>query len=104
MKGIYANNRQNITVRNCTIRGCREGIYFSNGAGHLIEDNRLDNNLYVGIDIEGDNDRVRRNAVYDTGGSSSDTSSYGIIADADVIVNTVAGVFAIGTNTFPTGI
>src|SRR4249919_326642 len=45
--GIFADTRLNITVRNCGIRGFYFGINLtgSGGAGHLVEDNRLDNNL-----------------------------------------------------------
>src|SRR5688500_8185831 len=52
--GIFANGRQNITVRNCTIRGFRDGIHLQGlgGSGHLIEDNQLDNNLVKGIMVE----------------------------------------------------
>jgi parallel beta-helix repeat protein len=102
--GILADTRQNITVRNCGIRGFYEGIYLVSGAGHLIEDNRLDNNLYVGINAQGDNIRVQRNRVYDTGGYPGNNNSVGIIVAADVIDNTVVGVFATATNSAANGI
>src|SRR5690606_11767906 len=65
-----------------------------NGAGHLVEDSRLDNNLAVGIYVVGSNNRVRRNAVYDTGGLTGNQDTYGIRADADVEDNVVSGLFA----------
>ena len=102
--GIHASNRQNASVRHCNIRGFRYGIDLEGGAGHLVEDNRLDNNLYTGIYVTGDNNRVRRNAVYDTGGYPAFDYSFGIQATADVIDNTVAGVFATATDTYPRGI
>src|SRR5690349_10351056 len=40
--GLYANTRFNVTVRHCNVRGFKYGIYFTNGGGHLIEDNSLD--------------------------------------------------------------
>jgi parallel beta-helix repeat protein len=102
--GVYADStRQNITVRNCGIRGFYKGIDLEGGAGHLVEDNRLDNNLSVGIYVAGDNNRVRRNAVYDTGGNATDTS-FGIFASAELVDNTVAGVFPVATNTNALGI
>ncbi len=77
------------------MRGFHAGInLYYGGAGHLVEDNRLDNNLFVGISVSGNNNRVRRNAVYDTGGAPGNSSICGIIASANVIDNTVAGVFA----------
>ena len=100
--GIFAYRRQNASVRHCAIRGFREGILLNGDAGHLVEDNRLDNNLWIGIRIYGENNRVRRNAVYDTGGGNP--SIFGIHVAADVIDNTVAGVFSTATNTYPTGI
>src|SRR5690606_3370431 len=48
-RGIQGHGRQNATVRHCNVRGFYYGIYISGGAGHLVEDNRLDNNLYFGI-------------------------------------------------------
>ena len=102
--GINADaTRQNITIRNCGIRGFYEGIDLKGGAGHLVEDNRLDNNLYVGIEVDGDNNRVRRNAVYDTGGYASG-ASFGIIASADVVGNIVSGVMPVAANTNSLGI
>lgn len=102
--GIEASNRQNAAVRHCTIRGFYKGIVLLGGAGHLVEDNRLDNNLRDGIRVTGDNNRVRRNAVYDTGGFPASDYSVGISAYADVIDNTVAGVFATAATTYPRGI
>lgn len=89
--GIHADDRLNITVRNCNIRGFRYGILISDGAGHLIEDNRLDSNRSRGIYVSGDNNTVRRNRVYDTGGNPALNTAYGITAEADVIDNLVSG-------------
>jgi len=102
--GINADStRQNITVRNCGIRGFYQGINLQGGAGHLVEDNRLDNNLYVGINVGGDNNRVRRNAVYDTGGYATG-AAVGIVASADVVGNIVAGVAPVAADTNSLGI
>ena len=103
--GIYAYGRQNITVRHCNVRGFHNGIDLSGGGGgHLIEDNRLDNNLYYGINVRGANNQVQRNRVFDTGGRPESSVSFGISGSADLIDNTVAGVFATATNTSPYGI
>src|SRR5690606_20448934 len=74
--GIYAPAKQSATVRHCNVRGFRTGISFLDtgthtGGGHLVEDNRLDNNLEYGIYVGGENSLVRRNRVYDTGGRST---------------------------------
>ena len=102
--GIHATDRQNITVRHCNVRGFLYGIDLYGGAGHLVEDNRLDNNLYIGIRVFGDNNRVRRNAIYDTGGLLERRTSWGIRAYAHVIENTVSGVFADGDVPYVVGI
>src|SRR5690606_4331398 len=93
--GIRATGRQNAVVRNCNVRGFLRGISLS-GAGHLVEDNRLDGNRYVGIEASGDNNLVRGNRVFDTGGTTAFTpvTSYGIFGTAMVLDNTVDGMDA----------
>jgi parallel beta-helix repeat protein len=103
-KGIYASNRQNATVRHCNVRGFRDGIALMNGAGHLIEDNRFDNNLEHGILVLGSDNTVRRNMVFSTGGAPGVTSPTAIQVYADVIDNTVSGVFGVTDNVQPYGI
>jgi len=102
--GISAVDRQNATIRHCNVRGFYSGIDLLGGAGHLVEDNRLDNNLRYGIHVIGDNGRVRRNAVYDTGGAAGVSTVTGIYAYADIVDNDVQGVFAETTPSWPTGI
>jgi parallel beta-helix repeat protein len=95
--GISASSRQNVTIRHCGIRGFQYGISVVGGGGHLVEDNRLDNNLSVGVYLYGsDNSVIRHNRVYDTGGYPINTNVYGIDAygnDAiEITDNIVAGV------------
>ncbi len=93
--GIYAHDRQNLTVRRCGVRGFRTGIRVNLGAGHSLEDNRLDNNLSYGIHATNvENSLVRNNRIYDTGGRLSGNSAYGIHASADIVGNTIAGLYA----------
>ena len=89
--GIAADDVLNATVRQCAIRGFFHGIRLT-GAGHLIEDNRLDGNLYIGIEMEGDDHLVRRNRVFETGGSAFAAEAFGIAGETDVVDNVVAGV------------
>jgi hypothetical protein len=93
--GVYAYNRQNATVRHCNIRGFYVGVALSgsSGAGNLVEDNRLDNNLYTGISVDGDHGLMQRNRVFDTGGSTGNYYSYGIRAAGYILDNIVDGVF-----------
>jgi parallel beta-helix repeat protein len=103
--GIHASDsRLNLTVRNCGIRGFEWGISFEGGGGHLIEDNRLDNNLYIAMYIQGDGNTIRRNRIFDTGGYVAASTAAALVVAADVIDNTISGVFAANTTTSLTGI
>jgi hypothetical protein len=82
--GIYAMDQQNATIRHCGIRGFYLGINLAGGFGHLVEDNRLDNNLQTAIFVgsgagPGGNVAIRRNRIFDTGGTTQPLDSvYGI--------------------------
>jgi hypothetical protein len=102
--GIFVGTSQNTTVRHCNIRGFYNGIQFNSGGGHLVEDNRLDNNLNIGIFVFAPDSTIRRNKVFATGGGTAVSSPLGIEADADVIDNDVSGVFGSTTITAPYGI
>jgi hypothetical protein len=99
--GIFTDNALNATIRNCNIRGFYRGISLadSEGGGHLVEDNRLDNNLTVGISVLGENNLVQRNRIYATGGSTVNSvgTGIGITASASIIGNIVSNVFGIGS-------
>ena len=102
-EGIYAAAVQNVTVRNCNIRGFATGIYLGHYGGFVVEDNRLDGNTEYGMYVYGDGSVVRRNRVFDTGGSSvvSSATARGIatVYSVDVLDNTVSGVTAtVGNN------
>jgi parallel beta-helix repeat protein len=90
--GIEATSRQNATVRNCNVRGFLAGIRLGGGAGHLVEGNRLDNNLGAGIIVQAANSRILRNAVYDTGGYAG-ALVIGIEGSGEVTANTVSGLY-----------
>jgi len=101
--GIFAQDRVNVTVRHCAIRGFFVGVdlYGAAGGGHLVEDNRFDSNTYLGMQVQGDGSVVRRNLVYATGGTTQASYAMGILVvySTDVIDNTVAGVTApVGSN------
>jgi hypothetical protein len=83
-RGIYANQRKDITIRNGTVRGFLEGIFlddagpYTTSQGHLIEDIRADLNTYHAIQVAGRGNIIRNNQVVNTGGSGS--YAYGILA------------------------
>lgn len=106
--GIFSTNRSNLVVRNCAIRGFFKGMAIGSGtsSGHLIENNRIDNTTWVGLDIGGDGSVVRGNRIMDTGGTTVPANmikAVGIYTDGDVEVlgNLINGVVAaVGTNGF----
>ena len=102
--GIRSDDRLNATVRGCGIRGFATGIHLAGGGGHLIEDNRLDNNLIQGIFVSGDGNLVQRNRVFDTGGQPTSQTGTGINARADLIDNVVDVAFGVGTDPYAFGI
>lgn len=95
--GITADNRMNVAVRNCGIRGFRNGVSLTNGE-YRVEDNNFDQNTQTGILVSGDGSAVRRNEVINTGDSAITglTAFMGIYGqgEMDVIDNTVSGVIA----------
>ena len=69
--GILADDRFNVTVRHCSLRGFAVGIGITGtGGGHVIEDNRFDAIRFIGMTVEGDGSTIRRNRLLDTGGST----------------------------------
>jgi hypothetical protein len=97
--GIYAQDRLNTTVRRCNVRGFLEGVAVSGtSSGNLVEDNRFDGNTYTALVVKGDGSIVRRNRIFDTGGttSASLTDAYGMYAvdSVDIIGNIISGVAA----------
>jgi nitrous oxidase accessory protein NosD len=105
--GIYAYRRQNITVKNGTVRGFIIGVFIEDGdplvsAGHVIEDIRADQNTTGGIAVLGKGNTIRNNMVVATGGTTRtdfDRPIFGIAAvdaGARVLNNDVTEVTASG--------
>ena len=97
--GIFAENRTNITVRHCNLRGFLAGIAIvGTGGGHVVEDNRFDGITFVGVSVEGDGSAIRRNQVFDTGGSTlepvAQLQGITLLGSGDIIDNAVRGVDA----------
>jgi len=94
--GIRANERQNVSVRNCAVRGFSYGVFLS-GDSHTVEDSRFDLNTVVGIVTNGDGNEVRGNVISATGGRPASGVSFGIAmigGGARVLDNRVHGVSA----------
>ena len=87
--GIFASGRQNITIKNGTIRGFLNGISIERNAGsvsqgHVVEDIRADHNTSMGISVFSGSTIVRNNQVVATGGTTvfgADVNAFGIIVD-----------------------
>lgn len=83
-KGVYAYGRNNIAIRNGTIRGFYMGIEFScnfpytDSQGYQVEDIRAIANTYRVFYINGSDTVVRNNTVLDTGGSTQITYAEGM--------------------------
>jgi hypothetical protein len=84
--GIYAEQRQNIIIKNGTVRGFYAGINLYDASplttsqGHIIEDIRADMNTHTGIGVSGRGNIIRNNQVVDTGGApgGGNVNAYGI--------------------------
>jgi hypothetical protein len=92
--GILTEFRQNVTVRNCNIRGFYVGAALQGGDGHVVEHNRFDNNLFSAIQVGGGTSLTRGNFVTDTGGRAGDIYVQAIVAWGDIVDNVVSGLYA----------
>src|SRR2546429_8082646 len=85
-RGIYALDRQNITIKNGTVRGFYRGILLHDSGGdasqgHVVEDIRADQNTFIGIQVNGRSSLIRNNQVVATGGTTffgGNADAYGI--------------------------
>lgn len=74
--GIFAIDRQNITIRNGTVRGFGTNIHFdatgtsTQSRGHIVEDMRIDAARSTGIRVEGFHTILRDNFIANTGNST----------------------------------
>jgi hypothetical protein len=94
--GILSIGRQNITVRNCRVRGFQHGMYLVQGGGHLVERNRFEANTMSGATFGGEGAVFRDNQILDTGRGTNTTSAFGLRlqSSADAIDNIIDGVTA----------
>ncbi len=98
--GVYAQDRNNITLKNGFMRGFYIGVYLNESttdasSSHLVESMKIADSGSVGIVVNGDKSVIRDNRVLATGGGTF-SSGYGIfLVNADdglVSGNIVAGV------------
>ncbi|MFN3528197.1 MAG: NosD domain-containing protein [Candidatus Altarchaeaceae archaeon] len=60
--GIYLNNKQNNTIRNCIITDFDYGIYLYSSSNNTIEGNEISNNK-IGIFSNSSNSKINSNFV-----------------------------------------
>jgi len=75
--GIHANARENITLKNITVRGFLRGIFIENALSAIIEGIRAHRNTFAGISVGGRGNLIRDNQVVTTGGSTVLSQPYG---------------------------
>jgi len=103
--GIHALNRQNITIKNGTVRGFLRGIQLESSGtsqGHVVEDIRADQNTFVGIEVAGAGNIVRNNQVVTTAATAANASANGILITgngARVLNNDVINTVKLGSGT-----
>jgi len=94
--GIRSEGRQNLSVRNCTVRGFGYGVLVV-GDNSTVADSRFDLNTVAGIVMNGDGNEVRGNVVSATGGRPLTGIALGISMNGDgarILDNRVHGVSA----------
>jgi hypothetical protein len=83
-QGIYAGQRQNVTIKNGTVRGFSTGIWLSDtlpcttAQGYLVEGMRVEGSASSGIEVDGQAGIVRHNQIVATGSSAQPFNTIGI--------------------------
>jgi hypothetical protein len=95
--GVLAEERQQVTVRDCRISGFATGVNLygftrATSGGHVVERNRIERSTSAGIVVQGDDSVVRDNQVHETGGGNSGIYALQVKYDVEVIGNTVERV------------
>lgn len=87
--GVFADSKRNVTIRNGTLRGFYGAVLLGDAGvpgssqNHLVENLRVEDSGFYGIQVDGFNSTVRHCIVANTGGSTvfenTGGSAYGII-------------------------
>ncbi|MCR5855629.1 right-handed parallel beta-helix repeat-containing protein [Mesorhizobium sp. J428] len=89
--GIASYSRQNVTVRNGTVRGFYNNVYMSGGLGQIVEDLRLDGARGNGLFLAGSNLIARNNFITNTGEGAGSSAS-GIYVDTGYQVSITGNI------------
>lgn len=105
--GITAHQRQNVTIRNGTVRGFRTGISigdvfpYTTSRGYVVEDMLLVQNTNAGVSVAGFGNLIRNNRIVSTGGSTISTVAYALANSgpgARILNNDIIGVASWGSS------
>jgi hypothetical protein len=118
--GVFASDRQNVTIRNGNIRGFLRGVFIEDppnatpSFGHVVENLLADQNTHIGIFVDGAGSIVRQNQVVAIGGSTVAPYSdytHGIVGygahqlfEDNVVVSPVPALYNDGILTYGEGI
>ncbi len=105
-RGVYAQDRKNITIRNGFLRGFYYGvnlweIAIDASAAHLVETMKVADSGYFGILVRGDRSIIRDNRVIETGGAEQ--FAYGIAlqrADEGLVSRNIVSQVTAASGTF----
>jgi parallel beta-helix repeat protein len=89
--GIAAYDRQNITIRNGSIRGFVQDVVFLGGSGHIVEDMRIEGARSTGIRLSGSRMIARDNFITTTGDGVT-TGASGIYVDSAIAFSITGNV------------
>jgi hypothetical protein len=98
--GILSQNRMNVTIRGCNLRGFKRPVSLSGtpSAGHSVVDNRIEAATEAGVYVAGSGVEIARNFIVDTGGAPTGLDTWAIYleGDGDVVDNRIDGVAPAG--------
>ncbi|MEM4703092.1 MAG: M14-type cytosolic carboxypeptidase [Candidatus Pacearchaeota archaeon] len=91
--GIYMNNRQNNTIKNCVVTDFYDGIYLYSSSNNSITNNTASSNIRYGIVIHGShNNRLTGNIAFNNGGDIFSLPISGTSSQNNTFINqTIAG-------------
>ena len=108
-RGIVAEDRANVTVRDCRVRGFLVGVWLPGAkGGHLVEDTVVEAATHAGMIVQGSGSIVRRSRILDIGGSTHacclgmavGLSMTGMV---DILDNSIVGVLPLDNGEWGSG-
>jgi hypothetical protein len=90
--GIHALDRKNVTIKNGTVRGFQQAVYFfansfTASSGHRIEGIRVEESTGNGMIVSGTGNIIRGNQVLNTGGVGNQNKGISVSGPGNRILN-----------------